>query len=48
MRTSGVFIKNRLRKDIMIGNKQLQKNERGHFEQRSAHQAKTLFTCRAG
>ena len=42
MRASGVFNKNRLRKYTIIGDKQLQKKERGHFEQRSAHQAKTL------
>ena len=39
---SGVFNKNKLRKDTTFGDKQLQKKERGHFEQRSAHQAKTL------
>ena len=37
-----MFNKNRLRKYTIIGDKQLQKKERGHFEQRSAHQAKTL------
>ena len=39
---SGVFNKNKLRKHTTFGDKQLQKKERGHFEQRSAHQAKTL------
>ena len=39
---SGVFNKNKLRKDTTFGDKQLQKKERGHFEQRSAHQAKIL------
>ena len=42
IRARGVFNKNRLRKYTIIGDKQLQKKERGHFEQRSAHQAKTL------
>ena len=42
MRASGVFNKNRLRKYTIIGDKQLQKMERGHFEKRSTHQAKTL------
>ena len=42
MRANGMFNKNRLRKYTIIGDKQLQKKERGHFEQRSAHQAKTL------
>ena len=34
--------KNKLRKYTIIGVKQVQKMERGHFEQCSAHQAKTL------
>ena len=42
MRASGVLNKNRLRKYTIIGDKQLQTKERGHFEQRSTHQAKTL------
>ena len=42
MRASGVFNKNRLRKYTIIRDKRLQEKERGHFEQRSAHQAKTL------
>ena len=42
MRASGVLNKNRLRKYTIIGGKQLQTKERGHFEQRSTHQAKTL------
>ena len=42
IRARGVFKKNRLRKYTIIGDKRLQKKERGHFEQRSAHQAKTL------
>ena len=42
IRSRGVFNKSRLRKYTIIGDKQLQKKERGHFEQRSAHQAKTL------
>ena len=37
IRSRGVF-----NKYTIIGDKQLQKKERGHFEQRSAHQAKTL------
>ena len=37
-----VVNKNRLRKYAIIGNKQLQKKECGHFEQRSVHQEKTL------
>ena len=36
----GVLNKNRLRKCTSIGDKQLQKNERDHTEQRSAHLAK--------
>ena len=39
---SGVFNKNRLRKYTIIGDKQLQKKECDHFEQRSTHQAKAL------
>ena len=42
MRASGVFNKIRLRKCTIIGDKQLQKKERDHFEKCSAHQAKTL------
>ena len=42
IRARGVFNKNRLRKYTIIGGKQLQKKKRGHFEQRSAYQAKTL------
>ena len=42
IRARGVFNKNRLRKYSTIGDKQLQKNERNHFEQRSVHQAKML------
>ena len=37
-----MFYKYRLRKYTIVGDKQLQKKERGHFEQRSAHQSKTL------
>ena len=37
-----MFNKNSLRKFTIIGDKQLQKMKRGHFEQRSARQAKTL------
>ena len=33
IRETGVLNKNRLRKCTIIGDKQLQKNERGHFEQ---------------
>ena len=41
IRVTDVLNKNRLRKCTIIGDKQLQKKkERGHFEQRSAHQAK--------
>ena len=39
---SGVFNKNRLRKYTIIGDIQLQKKERGHCEQSSTNQAKTL------
>ena len=42
MRASGVLNKNRLRKYNIISGKQLQTKERGHFEQRSTYQAKTL------
>ena len=42
MRASGVFSKNSLRKYTIIGDKQREKKEHGHFEQRSAHQVKTL------
>ena len=42
IRARGVFNKNRLRKYTIIGDKQLQKKERDHFEQRSARQAKML------
>ena len=46
---SGVFNKKRLRKYTIIGGKQLQKKECGHFEQRSAHEAqKRYVTCVAG
>ena len=38
----GVINKNSLRKYTIIGEKQMQKKERGHFEQRSTHQAITL------
>ena len=41
MRARGMLNKNRLRKYTVIGDKQLQKKERDHFEQRSAHQAET-------
>ena len=37
-----MFNKNSLRKYTIIGDKQLQKMKRGHVEQRSARQAKTL------
>ena len=40
IRATGVLNKNRLRKWTIIGDKQLQKKEGDHFEQRSAHQAK--------
>ena len=40
MRASGVFNKNRFHKYTIIGIEQLQKKERDHFEQRSAHQTK--------
>ena len=43
---SGVFNKNRLRKYTIIGDKQVQKKECGHFEQRSTHEAKTLCNLR--
>ena len=34
IQVTGVLKKNRLRKDSIIGDQQLQKKERGHFEQR--------------
>ena len=37
IRQRGVFNKNRLRKYTIIGDKQLQKKERGHFEKHHAH-----------
>ena len=40
IRATVILNKNRLRKCTIIGKKQLQRKERGHFEQRSAHQAK--------
>ena len=40
IRATGALNKNRLRECTIIGDKQLQKKERGHFEQSSAHQAK--------
>ena len=40
IRATGVLNKNRLRKCTIIGNKQLQKNERGNLN--TAHQAKKL------
>ena len=40
IRATGVLNKNKLRKCTIIGDKQLQKKGRGHFEQRNAHQAK--------
>ena len=40
IRTTGALNKNGLRKCTIIGDKQLKKKERGHFEQSSAHQAK--------
>ena len=41
IRATGVLNKNMLRKCTIIGDKQLpKKKEPGHFEQRSAHQAK--------
>ena len=36
IRATRVLNKNRLRKCTIIGNKQLQKKERGHFEQRTS------------
>ena len=38
--TAGVLNKNKLRKYTTTGDKQLQKKERGHFEQGSTHQAR--------
>ena len=43
IRVTGVLNKNRLRKCTSIGDKQLQKKERDHFEQRNAHLAKKHF-----
>ena len=40
IRATGVLNKNRIRKCSSIGDKQLQKKERDHIEQRSAHLAK--------
>ena len=46
-RARGVLNKNRLLKYTIIREKQLQKQDRGHFEQRGAHQAKALLNlCR--
>ena len=43
IRANGLFNTKRLHKYTIIGDKQLQKKERAHFEQRNTHQAKTLF-----
>ena len=43
MQGNGVFTKNRLPNTLSLGTKSCKKNERGHFEQRSAHQAKKLY-----
>ena len=43
IRAVGMLNKNRLRKCTSIGDKQLQKKERDHFEQRNAHLAKKHF-----
>ena len=40
IRATGMLNKNRLRKCTIIGDKQLQKKGRDHFEQSRAHQAK--------
>ena len=48
IRATGVLNKNRLRKCTSIGDKQLQKKERDHFEQHSAHVAKNSVTCVVG
>ena len=45
IRATGVLNKSRLRKWTIIGDKHLQKKERGDFEQRSAHQAKKKKQC---
>ena len=37
IRATGVLNKNRLRKCTIIGDKQLKKKERGHFEQRTSN-----------
>ena len=41
IQVKNVLSKNRLHKYTIIGDKQLQKNEDGDFEQRSAHQGKS-------
>ena len=46
IQTTGVLNKNRLCKCNIIGDKQLQKKERGQFEQRSTHQAKKQCNLR--
>ena len=48
IRATGVLNKNMLRKCTSIGGKQLQKEERDRFEQRSAHVAKNSVTCVVG
>ena len=48
IQATGVLNKNRLLKCTSIGDKQLQKKERDHFEQRSAHVAKNSVTCVVG
>ena len=40
-----MFNKNRLGKYTTTGDKQLQKKDRDHFEQRSVYQAKMLCSC---
>ena len=44
IRARGVVNKNSLCKYTIIGDKQLQKKELDHFQQRNAHQAKMLFS----
>ena len=42
MEANGVFNKNRLPNTLSSGTESCKKKEPGHFEQRSAHQAKKL------
>ena len=48
IRATGFFNKNRLRRCTIIGDKQLQKEERGHLVQRSGYKANSSVTCVVG